>query len=75
MDAGGSVAHTGDITGLEIRARDPAGVLPFGQQRLLEVARAMAACPVLLLLDEPASGRNAYEKSEMVEIIYRRDNV
>ncbi|MDD3718576.1 MAG: ABC transporter ATP-binding protein [Actinomycetota bacterium] len=60
-----------DIAGLEMQADNLAGSLPFGQQRLLEVARALATKPRILLLDEPASGLNAYETSELGEIIYR----
>ena len=60
-----------DIVGLEMQADNLAGSLPFGQQRLLEAARALATQPRLLLLDEPASGLNAYETRELGEIIYR----
>jgi branched-chain amino acid transport system ATP-binding protein len=59
-----------DMVGLEMQAENPAGSLPFGQQRLLEVARALATDPKVLLLDEPASGLNAYETRELGEIIY-----
>ncbi len=59
-----------DMVGLEMQASNLAGSLPFGQQRLLEVARAMATDPKVLLLDEPASGLNAYETGELGEIIY-----
>lgn len=59
-----------DVVGLEMQAGSLAGSLPFGQQRLLEVARALATAPTLLLLDEPASGLNAYETRELGEIIY-----
>jgi len=59
------------IAGLEMQAESPAGSLPFGQQRMLEVARALATAPSILLLDEPASGLNAYETRELGEIIYR----
>ncbi len=44
-------------------------LLPYGQQRLLEVARAMAAQPRLLLLDEPAAGLNAHETDALAEVI------
>jgi len=59
-----------DIVGLDMQASSLAGSLPFGQQRLLEVARALATSPRILLLDEPASGLNAYETRELGEIIY-----
>jgi branched-chain amino acid transport system ATP-binding protein len=59
-----------DIVGLDMQASSLAGSLPFGQQRLLEVARALATRPLILLLDEPASGLNAYETRELGEIIY-----
>src|SRR5436309_4896798 len=56
-------------TGLTRRADDPAGDLPYGQQRRLEVARAMCAEPVLLCLDEPAAGLNARESAELNELL------
>jgi branched-chain amino acid transport system ATP-binding protein len=59
-----------DMVGMEMQASNQAGSLPFGQQRLLEVARALASNPKILLLDEPASGLNAYETRELGEIIY-----
>lgn len=50
-------------------ANDPAGDIPFGQQRLVEVARAMASQPRLLLLDEPAAGLNGQETAALGRII------
>ena len=47
------------------RADDPAGELPYGAQRRLEIARAMCTDPVLLCLDEPAAGLNARESAEL----------
>ncbi len=47
--------------GLSARADDPAGALPYGDQRRLEIARAMCTDPVLLCLDEPAAGLNPRE--------------
>ncbi len=50
---------------LEPRADDPAGDLPYGDQRRLEIARAMCTNPVLLCLDEPAAGLNPKESAEL----------
>jgi branched-chain amino acid transport system ATP-binding protein len=54
-----------DRIGLLDRADDLAGVLPYGAQRRLEIARAMCARPVLLCLDEPAAGLNHRESAEL----------
>ena len=54
-----------DRMGLLRRADDPAGDLPYGEQRRLEIARAMCTDPVLLCLDEPAAGLNPRESSEL----------
>ncbi|MFI5378709.1 MAG: ABC transporter ATP-binding protein [Tepidisphaerales bacterium] len=51
------------------RAEDPAASLPYGQQRRLEIARALATRPRILLLDEPAAGMNPNEKSELMDLI------
>lgn len=51
--------------GLLDRADDPAGELPYGAQRRLEIARAMCTDPVLLCLDEPAAGLNPRESAEL----------
>jgi branched-chain amino acid transport system ATP-binding protein len=51
------------------RADDPAGDLPYGAQRRLEVARAMCTDPVLLCLDEPAAGLNPRESSELNDLL------
>jgi len=54
-----------DRVGLFERADDPAGELPYGAQRRLEIARAMCTDPVLLCLDEPAAGLNPRESAEL----------
>ena len=51
------------------RADDPAGALPYGDQRRLEIARAMCADPVLLCLDEPAAGLNPRESLELCDLL------
>jgi branched-chain amino acid transport system ATP-binding protein len=57
------------FVGLAGQADQDAELLPYGQQRLLEVARALAAKPRLLLLDEPAAGLNAHETDALAAII------
>jgi branched-chain amino acid transport system ATP-binding protein len=54
-----------DRTGLLPRADDSAGSLAYGEQRRLEIARAMCTDPVLLCLDEPAAGLNARESADL----------
>jgi branched-chain amino acid transport system ATP-binding protein len=51
------------------RADDPAGDLPYGDQRRLEIARAMCTDPVLLCLDEPAAGLNPRESLELTRLL------
>jgi branched-chain amino acid transport system ATP-binding protein len=58
-----------DIVGLGGRAADRASQLPYAQQRLLEIARALAAKPSVLLLDEPAAGMNMTESMTLLDTI------
>jgi branched-chain amino acid transport system ATP-binding protein len=57
--------------GLTDRADDPAGELPYGAQRRLEIARAMCTGPVLLCLDEPAAGLNPKESGDLNALLRR----
>ena len=59
------------LVGLERRALEPAPNLAFGQQRLLEVARALVARPSVLLLDEPTAGLSGQEATGLVALIRR----
>jgi branched-chain amino acid transport system ATP-binding protein len=69
-----TVAHSHRLLqklGLERFANEFAKNLPYGAQRRLEIARAMATDPFLLLLDEPAAGMNPHETHELDELISR----
>ena len=58
-----------DFVGLSAFANSLAGNLPYGAQRKLEIARALASKPRLLLLDEPTAGMNPQETLEMTALI------
>jgi branched-chain amino acid transport system ATP-binding protein len=58
-----------DFMGLSKKANELARNLPYGDQRRLEIARALATSPKLLCLDEPAAGFNPAEKSKLMELI------
>ena len=60
-----------EFVGLGSQADQDAELLPYGQQRLLEVARALASKPRLLLLDEPAAGLNTQETEGLAHIIQK----
>ena len=60
-----------ELVGLPGRAPELAKNLPYGDQRRLELARALGSEPVLLLLDEPTAGMNPRETTQMTELISR----
>ena len=62
------------LVGLRGKGNETARNLPYGDQRRLEIARALAANPQLLLLDEPAAGMNPKETKDLVELISRLRN-
>ena len=59
------------FVGLGPRANELVSSFSYGHQRLIEIARALAANPVLLLLDEPAAGLNSSEKVELHDLLKR----
>lgn len=61
--------HWLETVGLTRRADDHAGDLPYGDQRRLEIARAMCADPILLCLDEPAAGLNNRESADLTRLL------
>ena len=63
--------HLLDILGLADVRNETASSLPYGKQRHLEIARALATEPSLLLLDEPAAGMNPQETNELTSFIHR----
>ena len=60
-----------EVVGLAEKQTTLAKNLPYGQQRKLEIARALAAKPKILLLDEPAAGMNPQETTELTELIHQ----
>ncbi|MBM3346133.1 MAG: ABC transporter ATP-binding protein [Betaproteobacteria bacterium] len=58
-----------EFVGIAARADDAAGSLPYGDQRRLEIARALATDPLLLALDEPAAGMNATESRALATLV------
>ncbi|SEU32679.1 amino acid/amide ABC transporter ATP-binding protein 1, HAAT family [Lacrimispora sphenoides] len=64
-----------DFVGLRVNAYEMSGSLSYGKQRLLEIVRALASNPKLLLLDEPAAGMNSKEKEELFDILRKIQNL
>lgn len=63
--------HFLDFVGLKGRGQEIASSMPYGDQRRLEVARALATEPHLLMLDEPAAGMNPQESKDLMDLIRR----
>lgn len=60
-----------EFVGLKDSIHTSAGSLPYGRKRILEIARALASEPKMLMLDEPAAGMNPKETEELIELIYK----
>ncbi len=60
-----------NLVGLGQHADESAASLPFGQRRLVAIARALATSPRLLMLDEPAAGLNTLEKMDLIDLVRR----
>jgi branched-chain amino acid transport system ATP-binding protein len=63
--------HFLDFVGLKGREKEIASAMPYGDQRRLEIARALATEPRLLMLDEPAAGMNPQESKDLMDLIRR----
>lgn len=59
------------IFGLDRKKDSPSGALPYGEQRKLEIVRALATQPKMICLDEPAAGMNHHETHQLMELIAR----
>ncbi|MFP5317080.1 MAG: ABC transporter permease subunit [Acidimicrobiia bacterium] len=70
-EAGAEAARHLEEVGIAARAANLARNLPYGDQRRLEIARAVATRPTVLLLDEPAAGMNPVEKRQLMDLIRR----
>ena len=66
-----------ELVGMAQMAHLPVKTLPYGHQRLVEIARALATMPAVLLLDEPAAGLNHSEKQKLIDLIarFRRESL
>ncbi len=60
-----------EVVGLQEMGDCPSGSLPFGKQRMLEIARALASRPKVMMLDEPASGLSSRETEELADLLRR----
>lgn len=63
------------FVGLEDEKNEKSKNLPYGKQRRLEIARALATDPELILLDEPAAGMNPQETNDLIELIYKMNDM
>jgi branched-chain amino acid transport system ATP-binding protein len=60
-----------DFVGLSGEEKTAAGSMPYGKKRILEIARALAAEPKIIMLDEPCAGMNPSETEALIQTIYK----